>query len=181
MAALLTEYPPVDPVLDVGCGTGDLAIHLARSGREVIGIDFVEAAILQANEKRADLPPEVAHRLRFRVADAMRPSLLGERFGAVVDSGFLHVLDRDESDSFLDDLATVLVPGGRYYLHAFAVEFSMENMPRKVTEAELQMRFGEEKGWRILDIRPAEFHSRVAPPVAAIVACVERRIALDSN
>lgn len=174
MASLLVDYPPNDPILDVGCGSGDLAIHLAQSGHEVTGIDFIEAAISQSDEKRADLPAGVARLLRFQVADAMRPSLLGKRFGSVVDSGFLHLLDQDESDYFLGDLATVLVPGGRYYLHEFSVDLPIKNVPRQVTESELRSRFSEEKGWRILDIRPAEFHSRVAPPVAAIVACVER-------
>ena len=96
------------------------------------------------------------------------------RFGSVFDSGFLHLLDEEESDRFIDDLASALVPGGRYYLHEFAVEFPVENVPRAVTEVELRTRFSEASGWRILDVGPAEFHSTAAPPVAAIVACIER-------
>jgi 2-polyprenyl-3-methyl-5-hydroxy-6-metoxy-1,4-benzoquinol methylase len=52
MAALLADYPPEGPVLDVGCGSGDLAIHLAQRGIETFGIDFTEAAISQANAKK---------------------------------------------------------------------------------------------------------------------------------
>lgn len=173
MIALLDDYPPQGPILDVGCGSGDLAIHLARLGHEVVGIDFVEAAIVEANAKRENLPPDVARLVRFDVADAKKPSLLGT-FGAVVDSGFLHLLDDDETDAFLIDLAQALVVGGRYYLHEFAVEFAAENVPRKVTEEELRSRFTEAKGWRIKDIRIVTFHSRVAPPVEAIAACIER-------
>lgn len=173
MIALLDDYPPQGPILDVGCGSGDLAIHLARLGHEVVGIDFVEAAIVEANAKRENLPPDVARLVRFDVADANKPSLLGT-FGAVVDSGFLHLLDDDETDAFLIDLAQALVVGGRYYLHEFAVEFAAENVPRKVTEEELRSRFTEAKGWRIKDIRIVTFHSRVAPPVEAIAACIER-------
>lgn len=173
MIALLDDYPPQGPILDVGCGSGDLAIHLARLGHEVVGIDFVEAAIVEANAKRENLPPDVARLVRFDVADANKPSRLGT-FGAVVDSGFLHLLDDDETDAFLIDLAQALVVGGRYYLHEFAVEFAAENVPRKVTEEELRSRFTEAKGWRIKDIRIVTFHSRVAPPVEAIAACIER-------
>lgn len=77
MAALLAEYPPESPVLDVGCGSGDLAIHIAESGIAALGIDFVEEAMAQAQAKKATLPPDVAGRLDFRVADALRPSAPG--------------------------------------------------------------------------------------------------------
>ena len=39
------------PVLDVGCGTGELAMFLARYGHRVLGIDLSELAITQAREK----------------------------------------------------------------------------------------------------------------------------------
>lgn len=55
MVGLLGEYPPEGPVLDVGCGSGDLAIHIAEGGVEVLGVDFVEEAIAQAQAKTAAL------------------------------------------------------------------------------------------------------------------------------
>jgi len=174
LSALLAEYPPLNPVLDVGCGSGDLAISLAQRGHQVIGIDFVETAIAQARAKVALLPPEVARLLDFQVTDALQPSLLRRRFGSVVDSGFFHLFEPEQCDRFIDDLALTLLPEGRYYLLAFAVEFPMPNLPRQVTAEELRARFTSEKGWHILDLRSAEFLSRVAPPLPAISACVER-------
>lgn len=157
----------------MGCGSGDLAIALAQRGLEVLGIDFVDAAIAHARGKAAALPPEVAARLEFRVADALRPSLLGRRFGSVVDSGFLHLFDVAECDRFAGELASALVPGGRYYLLAFAVEFDIPHSPRAIGEEELRARFTAERGWRIVAVRPAEFLSRIAP-VPATAACIER-------
>ncbi|HEX6069340.1 MAG TPA: class I SAM-dependent methyltransferase [Longimicrobiaceae bacterium] len=174
LASLLADHPPMTPVLDVGCGSGDLAIHLAESGFEVVGVDFVEEPIAQAREKAARLPAEVAGRLRFEVADALHPSRLGLRFGAVVDSGFYHLFDPRESEGFVDELAMTLLPGGRYYLLAFAVEFPVENVPRAVTEAELRERFSTGKGWHVVGIEPSEFLSRVAT-VPAIRGCFEYR------
>lgn len=87
--ALLDEHPPEGTVLDVGCGSGDLAIALAGRGLQVLGIDVVEVAIGQARAKADALPPEVAGRVELQVADALRPTLLQRRFGAVVDSGVL--------------------------------------------------------------------------------------------
>jgi cyclopropane fatty-acyl-phospholipid synthase-like methyltransferase len=174
MSALLARYPPTSPVLDVGCGSGDLAIYLAQLGHQVVGIDFVDAAITHAQEKIGSLPPEVAGLLNFQVADALKPSLLQRQFGSVVDSGFFHLFNPDQCDRYIDELALTLLPGGRYYLHAFAIEFPIPNAPRQVNADELRARFTSEKGWHIQDIQSAEFLSRVAPPVPAISACIER-------
>lgn len=174
MSALLTRYPPMDPILDVGCGSGDLAIHLAQLEHQVVGIDFVDAAIAHAQEKAGSLPPDVARLLNFQVADALKPSLLQQQFGSVVDSGFLHLFDPDQCDLYIDDLALALLPGGRYYLHAFAIEFPIPNAPRQITADELRARFTSEKRWLIRDIQAVEFLSRVAPPVPAVSACIER-------
>lgn len=173
LAALLDEHPPAGPVLDVGCGSGDLAIELVRRGLDVVGVDMVEAAIEQAREKADALPPDVARRLEFRVADALRPTRLDRRFGAVVDSGFFHLFDPPTRDAFADELAAALQPGGRLYLLAFATEFPMPNTPLRVTDDELRARFSAAKGWRVLALRPATFQSRIAP-VPAVAACLER-------
>ncbi len=174
MAALLAEYPPQGPVLDVGCGSGDLAIHIAKGGIEALGIDFVDQAITQAQAKKASLAPEAAERISFRVADALRPSLLERTFGAVVDSGFYHLFDPAQCARYVEELGLVLRPGGRCYLHEFAVTFPVPNVPRQVTEPELREQFPPDKGWQVLTIREAEFRSTVAP-LPAILACIERK------
>lgn len=176
LLALFDEYPPAGPVLDVGCGSGDLAIALARRGVQAVGIDVVKAAIAQARAKAEAEPAEVALLLEFEVGDALRPTLLQRRFGAVVDSGFFHLFEQDPHDALAREMADALLPGGRYYLLAFATEFDMPNTPRKVTEDELRARFTAGNGWRILTVRPAQFESRIAP-VPAVAACVERRAA----
>jgi len=178
MMALLDEHPAAGPVLDVGCGSGDLALALARRGLRVLGVDVVEAAIEQARAKAAAAPPEVARFLEFQVGDALRPTSLGRQFGAVTDSGFFHVFEPEQRDRLVEEIAATLLPGGRYYLLEFAVEFPMANTPLRVTEDELRARFTAEKGWKILTMRPAQFHSRFAP-VPSIAACIERIAAGD--
>ncbi|HYJ79681.1 MAG TPA: class I SAM-dependent methyltransferase [Longimicrobiaceae bacterium] len=173
ISGLLEEFPPASPVLDVGCGSGDLAVALARRGLSVLGIDVVATAVEQARAKAAELPPEEVRLLEFQVADALRPTRLGRRFGAVVDSGFLHVIEPEQRDRFVDELAAVLHPGGRYYLLAFAVEFPVPNTPYRVGEDEVRARFTPGAGWRLLAVRPAQFESRIAP-VPAVAVCVER-------
>lgn len=174
MARMLAEHPPGDPVLDLGSATGDLAISLALQGHEVIGLEFVESAVVQARDKAAALPPEVSARVRFEVGDATRPSALGISFGSILDSGFIHLLDELETDRFVMDLAQAIKPGGRYYLHEFAIEFPIANVPRAVTQDEIHRRFNAATGWRVVELREAVFHNRVAQPTPAIVACIER-------
>ena len=174
MAALLNKYPPTGPILDLGCGSGDLSIYLAELGHQVLGIDFVEKAIANAREKAASLKPNEAHSLGFQVADALRPSLLQRQFGAVVDSGFFHLFDSEQCNLLVEEVSRILLPGGHYYLHEFSVEFPVPNMPRRIDAQEIQARFTAERGWQINEIKSVEFLSRVAPPVPAICTCVER-------
>ena len=174
MTAMLEKYPPKGPILDIGCGSGDLVIYLAKLGYEAVGIDFVESAIRNARAKADALPPETSRLLSFQVTDALRPSLLHQKFGAVVDSGFYHLFNPDECKQLIDEVASVLLPQGHYYLHEFAIEFQAPNLPRQILPHELQTNFTEGKGWLIKEIRSAEFLSRVASPVPATCACIER-------
>jgi ubiquinone/menaquinone biosynthesis C-methylase UbiE len=160
-------------VLDVGCGSGDLAIRLAQGGFDVLGIDFSEAAIAQARKRAEALDPATVRSLEFLVADALRLSELHRQFGAVVDSGFLHGLDPGDCDRFADELAAVLRPGGRYYLLAFSEERRRGFGPRAISEDEVRARFTREKGWHIREVRPAEFLTATMP-MPAISACIER-------
>lgn len=174
MAELLNKYPPTGPILDLGCGSGNLSIYLAKLGYQVTGIDFVEKAITNCRERAGSLPVEVTRLLEFQVADALKPSLLQRQFGAVVDSGFFHLFDPEQCDQLVEEVSRCLLPGRHYYLHEFDVEFPIANMPRKINASELQERFTPEKGWRIKEIQSVEFLSRVAPPVPATCACIER-------
>ena len=174
LGELLDAHPPRGPVLDLGCGTGDVALALAERRLEVLGIDIVEAAINGARVKAEAAAPDVRTRLAFQVADALYPSRLERRFGSVVDSGFFHLFGAEARDRLVDEVAAVLDPGGRYYLLAFAIDFDLPNTPLRVTETELRERFAPHRGWGVVDIREAQFLSRMAPPVAAVAACVER-------
>ena len=173
MVSLIKKYPPVNPILDLGCGSGDLSIYLAQLGYQVVGIDFVESAIAIAKDKLDSLSPEIAQLLSFQVADAFKPSRLRKKFGTVVDSGFYHLFNPDQCDQLVEEVSSILLPNGYYYLHEFAIEFPVPNVPRKITVEEIQTRFTLEKGWRIKEIQTVEFLSRVAPPVPATCACIQ--------
>jgi cyclopropane fatty-acyl-phospholipid synthase-like methyltransferase len=170
LSALIAEYPPADPILDAGCGSGDLAISLAERGHQVLGVDFIDAAVGQAREKAAALPAGVARLVDFRTADALRRQTR-PKFDRSI--WIQHLFDPTNATFFAGRTAAALRPEGRYYVLAFAVEYPLPNTPRRISADELRSRFTSERGWRILEIRPAEFLSRIAP-VPAIGACIER-------
>ena len=66
------------PVLDVGAGTGRVALHLAGRGHAVVALDRSPALLAALRERAAGLPVEVAE------ADARSFDLGGRRFGLIL-------------------------------------------------------------------------------------------------
>ena len=92
-----------DEVLDVCCGTGDLAIADARAGGRVTGLDFSEPMLERARRKAPELDWVSGDVLALPFADAS--------FDAVtVGFGVRNVEDLDRA---LAELRRVLRPGGR--------------------------------------------------------------------
>jgi demethylmenaquinone methyltransferase / 2-methoxy-6-polyprenyl-1,4-benzoquinol methylase len=105
-----------DSVLDVCCGTGDLAFELAgrvAPGGHVVGCDFSEQMLDLAREKAAERGAPV----RFEWADALQLPYDADRFDAVtVGFGVRNFADRDRG---LREMARVLKPGGRLVVLEF--------------------------------------------------------------
>jgi SAM-dependent methyltransferase len=75
--------PQGGEVLELGAGSGRIAVELARRGLAVVGVDLAPAMLAQAQARQAAEPAEVAARLEFRRGD-MTALDLNRRFDAVL-------------------------------------------------------------------------------------------------
>ena len=100
------------PVLELGVGAGRVAVHLARAGCEVWGIDASEAMLARA---RCKAGPELAERLHLAPGD-MRDFELGRRFDLVFAGygAFHHLLSPDDQLACLRCVGRHLTPGGLF-------------------------------------------------------------------
>jgi demethylmenaquinone methyltransferase / 2-methoxy-6-polyprenyl-1,4-benzoquinol methylase len=105
-AADLAALAPGDSALDVACGTGDLAIELARrvgTGGEVIGSDFAEEMLERARVKAPELQWEWGNALEL-------PYASGRFHAATVGFGARNFSDLDRG---LAEMARVVRSSGR--------------------------------------------------------------------
>jgi 2-polyprenyl-3-methyl-5-hydroxy-6-metoxy-1,4-benzoquinol methylase len=91
-------------VLDFGAGSGDLAMHLARMGVEVVGLELDEPRIRKA------LAPEAMAIVRLYPGDLPLP-FAAESFDWIVSTEVLEHLH--DPHRFIPEFARVLKPGGK--------------------------------------------------------------------
>jgi len=60
------------PILELGCGTGRVALPLVRAGYRVTGVDIAPDMLARARRSRRTLSAEQAMRLRFSAQDMTR-------------------------------------------------------------------------------------------------------------
>ena len=92
-------------VLDAGCGTGRVAIELARRGVDVVGVDLDASMLAQARRKAPDLT---------WVESDLRTMSLGRRFDVVAAPGNVMIFLAPGSEAdVVANLAAHLAPHGR--------------------------------------------------------------------
>ena len=96
-------------VADLGCGTGRVALHLARRGHTVIGIDRDATLLAALSERAGGLPVEPLH-ADVREFELDRPVSL-----ALAPMQTLQLLEGpDDRIACLQRVAAALAPGGRF-------------------------------------------------------------------
>jgi demethylmenaquinone methyltransferase/2-methoxy-6-polyprenyl-1,4-benzoquinol methylase len=117
-SAALRDLRPGDRVLDLACGTGDLALEAAHrtgpTGR-VVGLDFSSSMLGVAERRRRLRPAEYPAPLEWICQGAETLPLPGEPFDWIV-SGFALRGLYQHIDAILEGVRGSLAPGGRISL-----------------------------------------------------------------
>jgi len=103
-------------VLDLCCGTGDLAFSLARKAKaRIVGADFSHTMLVYARDKAANVSEWSA--VRFFEADALRLPLADGSFDLVTTAfGFRNLANYEDG---LRELFRILKPGGNLAILEF--------------------------------------------------------------
>ena len=108
-----TYAPATTTILELGCGTGNHAMLLAKEGYQVHGVDLSQEMLGYANERCDRLSPALATRLQFSQGD-LRQVRLDRKFDVVLS--LFHVMSyQTNNEDLLAAFETAkahLVPGG---------------------------------------------------------------------
>ena len=144
-------------VLDVGCGTGENALHLAERNHEVWGIDLssvaIERAMVKAHARR--LP------VVFLAGDALDPSVVGRTFDSFIDCGCFHTLTDADRVRYAASIGALSNPGATLHVMCFSEAEPPGWGPRRITRDELRATFAE--AWTEQEISPVRFETLHGP------------------
>lgn len=101
------------PVLDLGCGTGRVALPLAGAGLSVVGLDLSWDMLALARHKAQAAGPPIRERLLWLQGD-MSAFCLRRRFPVILipDRGFCHLLTSQAQAAALAAVRHHLAPRG---------------------------------------------------------------------
>ena len=135
---------PAGAALELGCGTGDASIYLAKQGWQVTAVDFVPAALDKARTKAHVESVDV----NFVHADVrhLRQAGITGPVQLIVDNGCLHNMNDDDRDSYVREVSAVAAPDARLLIVAFVPggRFGV----RGVDRTEMARRFAS--GWTLV-------------------------------
>lgn len=111
------------PILELGCGTGRLAVPLAEAGFEVYGIDLSENMLAICQRKVHE--QHLADRVHLTLANMARFDLPRKGFALayVALRSFMHLLTQEDRLSGLRSVYQHLQPGGYFIVDVIAPNF----------------------------------------------------------
>jgi SAM-dependent methyltransferase len=150
-ARLLDAAIPGDArIAEVGCGTGQMSLYLARADRLVVGCDLTMASLRLAEAARRRLGLE---RVRFVESDLNRPGLRAGAFDVVYCSGVLH--HTPDPRAAFARVARLARPGGMLVIGLYS---AVARLPLRLRRAAARL-----SGYRWIPFDPVLGERRAEP------------------
>ena len=146
LEAVTAELPP-GRALDLGCGTGTQAVHLASHGWTVTGVDAVPRA-LRAARARAEREGVTVEWVRADVGRLDRAGIAAG-FSLVHDRGCFHGLDDEARAGWAHGVTGLASPGATLLLMCFEPNRGVG--PAGADREEVERRLPE---WELISAEP---------------------------
>jgi ubiquinone/menaquinone biosynthesis C-methylase UbiE len=125
----LAEPRRTDRAVDLGAGTGLLALALAPHVRELVAVDISERMLERLDDRAA---ADGVHNVELLVADLRRLPLEDESATLVVSNYAFHHLDDPGKELALAEARRILRPGGRIVICDMMFSLSLEPRDRRL-------------------------------------------------
>jgi len=134
-------------ILDLACGTGALAVELAKLGYFVVGVDISPEMIKIANGKTSDLP-----QVSFEVADMVEFET-DRKFDCVTCTfdSINYLLETEQLQKLFNNVSEQLIPGG-----FFIFDSNTALLFETCQKGEIERDFGGQSFLQILDYNPIQ-------------------------
>ncbi len=169
---VVTEKPiPNCKALDIGCGTGDNSIWLARNRFQVIGTDTSEVALEKAKEKASQAGVQCG----FILVDFFENKIEGAPFGFVFDRGCFHSFSSEnDRRQFAQNVAAHLAEDGLWLTIAGnADEHRRGPGPPQLTAGDIVM--AVEPYFKVFSLTSGHFGSNHPNPPRAWRCLLQKR------
>jgi SAM-dependent methyltransferase len=145
-------------VLDLGCGSGNWAVALAKRGWDVTGIDFVPRALRRAR-RRADEEGVGVDLIEGDVTK-LREAEVGADFPFLLDIGLFHDELSDEQRAQMGrEVSAVAAPAATFLMMAWKPG-RRGPLPRGASQEDIEAAYPD---WEIVDQEPMEVSFKGVP------------------
>lgn len=104
-------------VLDIGCGRGDVILHVASKVEKAYGIDYSKDAISLATSALKRFPINIRKTTEFSVMNIKKLHFPSNTFDLIICIDVFEHLYKEEVEIAMKEIKRVLKPGGVLFVH----------------------------------------------------------------